>query len=178
MVFGFFKKKKLDYDPIDLSVMDLKPGFIFDYDLRDWEVKETNTYDWGGNCFSWDHKITDGKDTFFLGVEEDDELELCLMKPLSLRMLNINPMDEYASRNTLPKQVIADGEIFELDEEAPGYFGSGVEPKEWTEMINYDYISRSDSSRYLCIEQYGEREFEATIGHAIQAYEISRINPA
>ena len=177
MVLGLFKKKEPDYDPTNLSVRDLKPGFVFEYDLRNWQVVESNTYDWGNDFFSKEHKITDGRQTLYLGVEEDDELELCLMEKLPVRRIDVDLSEEVSKNDSLPRLIQVDDETFVLEEEAPGYLSRG-EDSDWVEFISWDYYSKKDEDRLLTIEQFGEREFEASIGNVIESYEISGINPA
>ena len=56
----FSKKKEKAYDPLNIKVTDLKKGFVFDYDLKTWEVQEVYQYDWGNNFFSYEYKIDCG----------------------------------------------------------------------------------------------------------------------
>jgi hypothetical protein len=175
MFSRFFKKKEEpSYDSTNLTVQDLKPGFIFEYDLRNWEIVESNMYDWGNEYFSTEHKITDGKDVRYLEVEEDD---LMISQDFSTKKIEANLIEEYTKNQALPKKIVADSEKFVLDEESPGYYGRGLDPQDWSEVIRYSYYSKKDPKKYLCIEQFGDKEFEATIGYEIENFEISRINP-
>ena len=41
MPFGFFKKKKKEephYDPTNITIRDLRLGYVFDYELQTFEV--------------------------------------------------------------------------------------------------------------------------------------------
>ena len=57
-IFDRFKKKEKTYDVTNITVKDLDVNFVFDYDLTTWKVEETYEYDWGDNCFTKEHKIT------------------------------------------------------------------------------------------------------------------------
>ena len=60
-MFNLFKKKQEPtYDVTDLKITDLDVGFIFDYDLKSWVVREKYEYDWGGNNFSHEYKVDSG----------------------------------------------------------------------------------------------------------------------
>lgn len=174
-MFNFFKKKKEpDYDPLNIQVTDLKKGFIFDYDLSQWEIKEEYTYDWGDNFFTKEYKVSDGDKTLFLSVEEDDEVEISVGEKIRLSSFEEDIESEITKNGRPPKKIHYNGETFRREEESPGYFNDGG--SDWVEMISWDYYN-SDESQVITIEQWGEREFDASIGKPIEAYEISNITP-
>lgn len=176
-MFKFFKKDKTPaYDPTNITVHDIKLGFIFEYDLRQWEVIEEYTYDWGDEFFSKEYKVTDGTETRFLGVEEDDELELLWMEKLRLSALEIDLAHEISNYDRPPKSIVHEGKTFYREEETPGYFqvtGSGT----WKEFISWDYYDKSEEF-VLSIEQWEERSFDVSFGKTLESYEISNIIPA
>ena len=45
-LFGKKEKKEEEVDPLDIRLTKLKAGYILDYDLSSWEVKEVYNYDW------------------------------------------------------------------------------------------------------------------------------------
>ena len=67
-IFDLFKKKEKapKYDVTNLKVTDLDQGFIFDYDMKSWVVKEVYEYDWGSNNFSHEYKVDSGDEVAFL----------------------------------------------------------------------------------------------------------------
>ncbi len=175
-MFNFFKKKKEpDYDPLNVQITDLNVGFIFDYDLSQWEVKEAYTYDWGDNFFTKEYKISDGEKTLFLSVEEDDELDLSISEKIRLSSLDEDIEHEITNHDRPPKTIHYNGVLFKREEESPGYFNDGGE--DWVEMISWDYYN-DDESKVLTIEQWGDRTFEASLGKTIESYEISNITPS
>jgi len=178
MKFNFFKKKKEpDYDPLDVRVNDLRQGFIFDYDLKSWEVLEEYTYDWGDNYFSKEYKISSGAEIMFLSVEEDDMLELSLQKKIKLSNLGGDIEGEIIKNRIPPKMIVYKGVDFYRDSESPGYFKEENSEKDWIELISWSYFNEEED-RILTIEQWDDREFEASYGKVIKEYEISGITPA
>lgn len=172
-MFNFFKKKP-DYDPLSLQVTDLKKGFIFEYDLRSWEVKEEYTYDWGDNFFSKEYKIFDGSETRFLSVEEEDNLELAIHEKVRMSSFEEDIEGDIIRQQRPPKVIRYKDITFRLDEEAPGYFDDGS--GKWVEFISWDYYDAQEEY-VLTIEQWEERTFEASFGKCIEAFEISNIFP-
>jgi hypothetical protein len=177
MVFGFFKKKKeADYDPLNITVKDLKKGFVFEYDLRQWEVIGEYTYDWGDNYFSKEYRITDGRDTHFLSVEEDDEIEVVLYDKMKVSQIDGDIAGEIIKNQIPPAKVKVKGMTFRRENESPGYFKEESTDKDWVEFINWQYYDESEK-HVLSIEQWEEKEFEASFGTIINDYEITNILP-
>lgn len=173
----FKKKKEPDYDPLNITVEHLKKGFILEYDLKTWEVTAEYTYDWGDNCFSKEFQIKSGNDVLYLSIEKDDELELTLTRKIKIRELEANIPEHIAQYEKPPKNIAYNGETYLLDGESPGYFHDEDDKKDtWIEFISWDYYNKAETA-YLCVEQWGENEFEAAEGKLIKPFEISNILP-
>jgi len=178
MKFNFFKKKKEpDYDPLNIRVTDLKLGFILDYDLKSWEVVEEYTYDWGDNYFSKEYKISSGAEIYFLSVDEDDILELTLQRKIKLSSIDGDIESAIINSKIPPKKVVYKGVDYYRDSESPGYFKEENSDKDWLEFISWSYYNEEED-RVLTIEQWDDREFEASYGKVIKEYEISSITPS
>ncbi len=176
-MFNFFKRnKEPEYDPLNVKVTDLKKGFIFEYDLRQWEVQAEYTYDWGDNYFSKEYKVSDGTDTFFLSVEQDDEVEVALHEKVRLSAFEQDIEADIIDNGRPPKTIIYQGTTFRREDESPGYFREEDGGGDWTEMIGWDYYD-ADEEQVLTIEQWGEREFDASVGKFLESHEISNIIP-
>ena len=179
--FDFFKKKtkQQDFDPTSINIKDLDVGFLLDYNLSHFTVKETLTYDWGDQCFSKEHRIEDEKQTLFLSVSTEDGLELAMWEKISLADLQEDIVSHYQKNKELPSRINYKGETFALKERCPGYMQSKTASKinqNWQEIMSNDY--ESSSNRLLCIEQWGDLEFEASLGKPIKEFEISNILPS
>ncbi len=175
-MFNFFKRKKSsDYDPLNLQVTDLKTGFIFEYDLRTWEVQEEYTYDWGDEFFTKEYRVSDGTEIRYLGVDDDDEVELTWSEKIQLSELPVDIESEVARNERPPKEIAFRGIAFHRAEESPGYFQGKA--GNWVELISWDYYDQ-DNEYVLNIEQWDDRSFEAAFGKVIETFEISNITPA
>lgn len=178
MKFNFFKKKKEpEYDPLNIKVTDLRKGFILEYDMKTWEVLEEYTYDWGDNYFSKEYKISTGSDVMFMSVEEDDVVEITLQKKIKLSSLEGDVEGEIIRNKVPPKKMVYRGVDYYRDSESPGYFKEENSAKDWIELISWNYYNEEED-RVLTIEQWGDREFEASYGKVIKDFEISNIMPS
>jgi hypothetical protein len=178
MIFNkFFKKKDSGTGPdLNRSVFDLEKGYVFEYDMRTWEVKESYEYDWGGERFSKEYKISDGSQSLYLSVETDDELELTLAEKVKVRKVQ-QDLPQLIKDGKLPDSINFREKVYFLEEESPGYFKELNEPDtEWEEFIAWDYYTM-DEKHILTLERWGEHSFDASFGKHIEEYEISNILP-
>lgn len=180
-LFDFMKKDKgPDYDPTNLKVTDLNKGFVFEYDMKTWVVQEAYEYDWGSNYFTRELKINDGSDTRYLSVDADDEIELVISQKIKMGTIDEDIMEAVKEKERPPKKIHYKGTTFYRDEESPGYFRNmedDAEPDDsWSELIAWDYYDEDDHLT-ITIEQWGEKEFEASFGQVIKTHEISNILP-
>lgn len=173
-----FGKKEEEPIPFSRSVRDLRLGYIFEYDMQSWEITGEYEYDWGDEEFSKEYKVSDGKQSFYLAVEDDDELELVWSVKIPLRKLGPEIAKKISEGSAPPETIIYEGQNYFLQEESPGYFNDMTtgENDNWQEFIAWDYYNE-DETLNLTIEQWGERSFEASAGKVISEFEISDILP-
>ena len=177
-LFDFFKKKEPSYDPNNIKVTDLDVGFVFEYDMKSWVVKNIYQYDWGHNHYSYEYLIDSGDETKFLSVDEDDGLELSIGNKVKVRKIDEDLPEEISRNNKPPKKLHYDNKIFYLDEECPGFFNDLSSGKdEWDEFIAWEYYD-DDEDYIITIEQWDDNEFEASYAKYVEEYEISNILPA
>ncbi len=180
MIFNklFNRNKKAGPNPFGRTVRDLDLGYIFEYNLETWEVKEVYEYDWGNNDFTREYKISDGKSTKFLAVEEDDTLELVVSEKVNIRKVQTDLQKLILENEVPPETLRYDNKEFYLDDESPGYFRKlpSEDDEDWEEFIAWDYYDE-DEKYNLTIEQWGDRSFEASYGKRIMEFEISDILP-
>ena len=124
MAFRLFRKKEQepDYDPLNITVKDLRQGFILEYDMRQWMVETEFTYDWGDNYFSKEYKISDGKDTWFLSVEDDDGIKLTLYERIRFSTIDEDIESDIINKKLPPKKIHYKEKQFIRENESPGYF--------------------------------------------------------
>lgn len=173
----FFKRKKQPkYDSTNIRVNDLDIGFVFEYDLENWEVQACYEYDWGDNFFIQEYKIFNGVTTLFLSVEDDDELSLSVSSKIKTRQLGAEVHENLLNRQKPPASFEFEGRKYFLEKEAPGYFNEVAKGEEWLEFMSWDF--EDETGEYIVtIEQWDEKEFEASAGKVIKEFEISNILP-
>jgi hypothetical protein len=181
-MFNFFKKKTetqpaLHYDPTSIKVIDIRKGFLFDYDFKTWEVTDEYEYDWGNNRFSYEFKITSGDENLYLRVEEGQKTVCYLTQKLRFSKLGENVENYLKENEKPPRELIYEGVRYIKERESPGYFRNTEDnPEDSAEMLSWEYIDDSET-KVLIIDQWEEEEFEALIGIIVPETAISNILP-
>jgi hypothetical protein len=173
----FFKRNKQPkYDSTNIRVTDLDVGFVFEYDLENWEVQACYEYDWGDNFYTQEFKIFNGSKTLYLSVEEDDEIYLAISEKVKPRQLGVQVHDDLMNRKKPPASIEYQDRKYFMEKEAPGFYNEVAKGDEWIEFISWDF--EDEQGEYvITIEQWDEHEFEASAGKRIKEFEISNILP-
>lgn len=176
-LMDFFKKEDKDaFDPLrDLELSKLRVGFYLDFDLKTWEVKSLNTYDFGEGYATDEWELVSGREKWFLERSEDDEVEWSFSKKIPIGAIEGQVRQHIIDHEDPPEQIVCKGKTYYLDESGSGRMyenGKGT-PKEF---IYWDFID-DDDEHFVTIEQWGETEFEASEGYYVEEYQFSNILP-
>lgn len=161
-------------DPqVDFAIGDLKKGFILDYDLHSWEVKEVAVYTWDNGVKEFEYHIFDGKQNLFLGYAPTDN--------------KVNIFWEAAADIVWPgvRQKLREGKDItgdEFDYEGKKYHFSGEGTAmisnsiEKFEMQNWLFESE-DEKNIISFNKYEDQTIGVYVGMWINFHAISNILP-
>lgn len=173
----FFKKrKKDDVQPLgDISLDKLKKGYLVDYDLKTWEVAAHNLYDWGDGEITHEWQLKSVDEIVYLENESDDEEDWSLNKKIAFGSLGANVKKSIIETGDPPDAIAFEGTTYYLEEMAGGHFykdgqGPGKEVLRWS-------YEDDPGQRFLGIEQWGEEDFDATVGQPVEPYQFTNILP-
>ena len=177
-LFDKFFNKKPQYDSTNIKVTDLDVGFVFDYNLSTWEVTHAYEYDWGDEYFTSEFRINNGVETLYLSVDEGDDVAVSVSKKVKIRDFGNAVMEQLLRQQEPPLKLDYEGVDYFYERESPGYFNDPARDKKtWEEFIAWEFEDKS-GKHLITIEQWDEKEFEASVGFIIEPYEISNILPA
>ncbi|MBW2062847.1 MAG: DUF4178 domain-containing protein [Deltaproteobacteria bacterium] len=172
----FKKKQPPKPDPLkDLTLSNLKKGYFVDYDLKTWEVTAANYYDFGQGDVTREWQLKNEEETVYLEMESDDEEFWSLNRKIPFGRLGPGLKDHILEHEDPPEEIVFDSVTFYLDETGGGhYFKDEQGPGQ--EFIRWSY--RDDSGKKLLdIEQWGETDFEASVGERVEEYQFTNILP-
>lgn len=174
--FDRFKKDKPDKpDLTKAGLADLKKGWLVDYDLKTWEVTAKNRYDWGEDDKSYEWQLRNGDEVIYLELEYDDVEDWSVNRKISFPSLGGAVKQAIVSQGDPPEEIVYKGTTYYLEEMAGGRFmkdcqGFGQELLRWS-------YEDDEGDNYLGVEQWGEEEFEASIGVPAEEYQFQNILP-
>jgi hypothetical protein len=177
-LFEFFQKKKSNQQTesfANLTLDNLKVGWMVDYDLKTWEVTARHYTDWGDGWKTEEWQLTSFDDTIYLEKSVDDDQEWCISRKINFNLLDPVIADNIINSGDPPQTVTYQSVSYHLKESGGGHFfkdgiGSGHP------MLAWDYCDDSER-KYLTIEQWGEKEFEAAVGEPVETYQFTNILP-
>lgn len=156
----FGKKEKEQPKVEDRTVFNIQVGDIITYDLEDYEVVGTLTYNNQG--YKWyAYQLQASTSTIWLSAEMDDELELGIYKTVKEKL-----------SKPIPKEVTIEGTKFYQDESGKAHVsGTGRGSNLNGQHVEYYDFSDEDEEEFLSVEVWGT-EVEVSKGYEIEEYEI------
>jgi len=170
-----FGRKSPDLDPLaDLVLSKLKVGYFVDFDMNTWEVTDYNTYAFDDGYQTQEWELTAGHEKQYLERSEDDEVLWTLSRKLPLGAIEGNISKQIIDNEDPPSQITCKGKTYYLDESGAGNIRQAEHGRQ--EFIYWTFIDETDE-HFVTIEQWGEREFEASEGRPVEEYQFTNILP-
>ncbi|VEN74175.1 conserved hypothetical protein [Candidatus Desulfarcum epimagneticum] len=172
----FFKKKAPSPEPVtDIRLADMGQGWMVDYDMKTWEVSARHHYDWGEGDVTYEWRLESADETVYLSMESDDDVHWSVSRKIPFSRLGAGVKEALVKTGDPPDEASLDGTRYRLAETGGGHFykdGQGPGRR----MLSWDFDD--DSGRlFLTIEQWGENDFEASVGKAEEEWRFSNILP-
>jgi len=176
-LFDFFKKKDTGPDPLTgLTLPNLKIGYLLDFDMKTWQVEASHYYDWGEGDRSWEWQLISHDETIYLERESDDEDAWSVNRKIPVSRLDPAVFDHIRQHQDPPDTIVYEQVTYFLEEMAGGhFFQNGKGPGK--ELLSWSYQDDS-GKKFLSIEQWGDDDFEASVGIPVEEYQFINILPA
>ncbi len=181
-MFNFFnkdkktaKKAELHYDPTNIKVSDVRPGFLLDYNFKTWEVTDEFEYDWGDEYFTYEYKLVAGTDTVYMHLEQADQLYCAFTIKVPFVKLGEGVLESLRKTEQPPAKMSYEGIEFFRDKESVGFFRSTAD-EDSVELTMWEYYDES-GAQTLLIFQWDVDDFEAAIGVLETDRAVSNILP-
>jgi len=172
----WFKKEEVPFDPLaDLVLARLRVGYLVDYDLRTWQVTAHNRYDFGEGYGAEEWELSADDQRLYLEREADDGVHWHLYRKIPVGALGGNVRQHIKEHDDAPDRVVCREVTYYLDESGGGHM-TPEGTRERQGFLYWDYED-DDGKRYLTVEQWGETEFEASLGDEVEEYQFSNILP-
>ena len=174
-IFGK-KKEEDEFDALkDVQLKNLQKGWMLDYDMQTWEVTAHHKYDWGESLKSDEWELRSSNKLIFLEYDPEDGGEFSISWKVPIGKIEGNIKEHLKKNDDAPGQIVFGGKTYYLDEDGGGLFLENCKQPE-QEFIYWDYVDDSEDN-FVTIEQWGDNEFEASAGKAVEEYQFENILP-
>lgn len=161
-------------DPLSLTLSDLKPGYVLDYDLKTWQVTAHHYCDYDGDRVD-EWELACGDDKAYLERAEDDDTTWILTRKIPLSNIEGDIRDHMRRNDDPPDEVICNGVAYYGESSAVGRYHQNCDREE-REFIVWQYLDDSEK-RTLSLEQWGEDDYDASVGEIVEEYQFTDILP-
>lgn len=162
--------------PTVLTINDLQVGYLFDYDMKSWQVLRVNNYRYGAGEQSREWEVEHAGQHRFLIRNDGDELSYCWGQKIgNLNQLGATTRQTIIDTDDPPTTITYDGKHYHLEESGTGLFSR--QQDEAIEFVYWELIDEQDQE-FVTIEQWGEGDFTASHACWIEEYQITNILPS
>ena len=173
-MFNFFKKKQQPV-PTSLELQDMQRGYLFDYDMRTWQVLAVHDYVYGKHHKAREWEIEHSNERCFLQRSSDDEVSWCWGTKINLTAITPDVRKSIIDSEDPPSKVTLQGQQYHLEESGTGLFYR-EQGKEAAEFIYWELIDAQDK-HFITIEQWDECDFTASLAEQVERWQFSNILP-
>lgn len=162
----------------DITLKDLLPGDMVDYDMTTWQVRAKNKYDYSEfETVEW--QLDSAGTIRYLELEIDDEDYWSLTETIPFATLGKAQCDAIkaavAENGDPPDELTYKNMRYYMEEMAGGHFlKDGVGERQ--PFLQWHYVS-DDGATFLIIEQWGDDDFEAGVGSEVHDWQFTNLLP-
>jgi len=161
-----------EYREATLDTMQV--GYMVDYDLQTWEVSGYGTYDYDG-FISREWELRASEDLHFLECsKEDGRLHWTLTSAVEIGGIDGDIVSVIQKQGDPPETIYYNNKDYKGTESGAGLYRENGEG-EGREFVVWSF--EAADGHLLFINQWGETEFSAFVGHQVEEYQFTDILP-
>lgn len=168
----------LELDPMNLEIENLKTGYLVDYGLKTWEVKNERQYDWESGMVEREFFLKNEQARQFLSVWFQHGMwNTQLGEEINLQSIR-EDLDKEILRTQNPPNVLHYGDFkFYREDFREGFlFDKSDRNLRGNKLLAWDYFDQT-RQKTLRIEQSGRRKFRAKIGFMVDKEQFTEVLP-
>ena len=173
-MLNFFKKKPAPAST-SLELQDMQRGYLFDYDMRTWQVLAVHDYVYGKHHKAREWEVEHSNERCFLQRSSDDEVSWCWGAKINLHEITPDVRKSIIDSDDPPNTITVRGQQYHLEESGTGLFYR-EQDKEAAEFIYWELIDAQDK-HFITIEQWDETDFTASLATQVERWQFSNVLP-
>lgn len=168
------KGKPLDFDPLNVQIRDLRPGFFVDYNFKTFEI--TGGFEFSLKEYSFKALKFDAADQI-LWILIENGMDTFIMEQHSLAEIDPGMQDMMSNFAKAPSGVTFKGNTFSLVNQGDGKFRDlSKNAMDWNRLTCWKFQGGEGNSRVYALQK-GQGTFEAISAVSIPSGELSNFLP-
>lgn len=166
-----------DADPMRLSIVNIKAGFLVDFDLTTWETVQEWQYDWDNGNSGKEFRLVNEKETLHLYLRnEGTQLHTILGRKVNIFSID-RELEEEIQTHSRPPSVINYQDIDYFRENTKtGWRHELTAKTSPSKLTIWEYFDET-MTFFMRIEQIEEQSYKVTVGEVISPFEFSNVLP-
>ncbi len=179
--FNIKKPRNFDtgeYDPSNISVENIKTGYIIDFDIKSWEVSNEWQYDWDNGNTEKEFKLSSNNDFMFvLLTKEARQFGVKVGKPINIYSIDENIETEIQTKGRPYNVLLFEGITYYRESQTEGIcYNMGDTSAQGVRVKAWDYYD-TNRENHLRISERGRGEFRVLKARSASPYEFTDILP-
>ncbi len=169
---------QLEDDPLNLQIENLKIGYLVDYGLKTWEVKNENQYDWDSGLVEREFVLKNDTQRQFLSVwYQHGTWNTQVAEEINLHSIR-EDLDKEILQNQNPPTILHYGDLkFYREDFREGFvFDKSNRNLKGNKVLAWDYYDQT-RQKIVRIEQSGRKKFRAKLGFVVDSSLFSEVLP-
>jgi hypothetical protein len=168
------KGKPLDFDPMNVQIRDLRPGFFVDYNFKTFEI--TGGFEYSMKDYSFKTmKLDSSNEVVWLLIENGTDT--FLMETVPLASIDGNLQNLMSNFGKPPAQITYKDNVYSIDNQSDGRFRDlQKNAMDWSRSSCWKYRSGDGNMRLYAIQK-GQSTFDGIAAIMVSAGEFSNFLP-
>lgn len=164
-------------DPMRLSIVNLKAGYLVDFDLTTWETVQEWQYDWDNGNSGKEFRLVNEKETLHLYMRnEGTQLHTILTRKVNIFSID-RELEEEIQINSRPPSVLNYQDIDYFRENTKTGWRHELTAKTSANKLTvWEYFDET-MTFFMRIEQIENQTYKATVGEVVSPFEFSNVLP-
>jgi hypothetical protein len=168
------KGKPLDFDPLNVQIGDLRPGFFVDYNFKTFEI--TAGFEYALKDYSFKALKFDAADEV-IWVALENAMNTYLMETVGIGVINPELQNMMSNFGKPPATLTYKDVIYNLNNQGDGRYRDLLKnAMDWSRLTCWKYVA-ADGSSTLYALQKGQSNFEAIVAKPVGVGEFSNFLP-
>ncbi len=166
-----------NYDPSNLSIENLKEGYMVDYNLKTWQVTTRRQFDWASGISAREFKLVSDMESIWVYLfKEGNHTTITVSKPLNIYAIDAELETEILHTKRPYNIIHYQSSQFFRENALEGYLFNLTTRSLGIKVNAWEYYDQ-DRLNYMRIEQQDQRNFRAVVGKLASEFEFTDILP-